>query len=149
MATPRSHDGFKTAISVLEEVLGELDQQLQAAEADSSQEEDLLAEKAEKSIELEQLKQKYEEFTLKEQAKTKEKQADESEDQSEDQSEDTKPEPEEEKWPETMYVAARNDIGFMVNPYTHFKHGTGFQKVAVDNWTIAQVKAGFLIVDKG
>lgn len=141
MALPRSVNGFEKAISEAEAAISEIDQNLQEAEANSSEEEDLLADKAEKSIELEQLKLKFEEFKVSEQAK-----ADEGKEGSEDQ--ETKPEPEEEKWPEIIYVKVRNDLGFMVNPYTHFRHTEGFQKVVVDNWTISQIKAGILIVDK-
>lgn len=145
MATPRSVKGFEEAIAAVEAQIGDLDQQLQEAEAGSSQEEDLLADKAEASVELETLKQKFVEFNEREAEKEAAK-----EDKSEDEKpEDDEPAPkQEESWPETMYVAVRNDIGFMVNPYTHFKHTTGFQKVATDKWTISQIKAGFLIVDK-
>lgn len=145
MALPRSVKGFEKAIAEVETVIGEIDQKLQVADADSSEEEDLLAEKAEKSIELEQLKLKFEEFKVSEQAKAEGKEEESEEPESESES---NPEPEEEKWPETMYVAARNDIGFMVNPYSHDKITTDYKKVVVDNWTIAQVKAGILLVDK-
>lgn len=145
MALPRSVKGFEKAIAEVEAVIGEIDQKLQVADADSSEEEDLLAEKAEKSIELEQLKLKFEEFKVSEQAKAEGKDEESEEPESESES---NPEPEEEKWPETMYVAARNDIGFMVNPYSHDKITTDYKKVVVDNWTIAQVKAGILLVDK-
>ncbi|CAM0051913.1 hypothetical protein VPHK404_0110 [Vibrio phage K404] len=146
MALPRSVKGFEKAISEVEAVIGEIDQKLQVADADSSEEEDLLAEKAEKSIELEQLKLKFEEFKVSEQAKAEGKD-EESEDDSEEPNEanEANPEPEEEKWPETMLLAARNDIGFMVNPYTHVKISEGYQKVVLDNWTIAQYKAGLLV----
>ncbi|CAM0098295.1 hypothetical protein SIPHO059v1_p0009 [Vibrio phage 264E42.1] len=166
MALPRSVKGFEKAIAEVEAVIGEIDQKLQVADADSSEEEDLLAEKAEKSIELEQLKLKFEEFKVSEQAKAEGKEEESEEfkvseqakaegkdEESEGQDEgqeptEANPEPEEEKWPETMYVAARNDIGFMVNPYSHDKITTDYKKVVVDNWTIAQVKAGILLVDK-
>lgn len=149
MALPRSVKGFEKAIAEVEAVIGEIDQKLQVADADSSEEEDLLAEKAEKSIELEQLKVKFEEYNASEQAKAEGKESKEEEDApAEDTPSEANPEPEEEKWPETMYVAARNDIGFMVNPYSHDKITTDYKKVVVDNWTIAQVKAGILLVDK-
>ncbi|CAM0044970.1 hypothetical protein VPHK120G1_0106 [Vibrio phage K120 g1] len=143
MALPRSVKGFEKAIAEVEAVIGEIDQKLQEAEANSSEEEDLLAYKAEKSIELEQLKLKFEEFKVSEQAKAEGKE-EESEEESEEPTE-ANPEPEEEKWPETMLLAARNDIGFMVNPYTHVRIGEGYQKVVLDNWTIAQYKAGLLV----
>lgn len=147
MATPRSVKGFEEAIAAVETQIGNLDQDLQEAEAGSSQEEDLLADKAEASVELETLKQKFVEFNKREAEKEEAKGDDKPEE--EDKPEEAEPAPkQEESWPETMYVAVRNDIGFMVNPYTHFKHTTGFQKVATDKWTISQIKAGFLLVDK-
>lgn len=149
MATPRSVKGFEEAIAAVEAQIGDLDQQLQEAEAGSSQEEDLLADKAEASVELETLKQKFVEFNEREAEKeaAKEETSEEETSEEEDKPEEVE-KPEEESWPDTMYVAVRNDIGFMVNPYTHFKHTTGFQKVATDKWTISQIKAGFLLVDK-
>ncbi|CAL9986528.1 hypothetical protein VPHK449_0108 [Vibrio phage K449] len=146
MATPRSVKGFEEAIAAVEAQIGDLDQQLQEAEAGSSQEEDLLADKAEASVELETLKQKFVEFNEREAEKEAAK---EDTPQEEDKPKEAEPAPkQEESWPDTVYVAVRNDIGFMVNPYTHFKHTTGFQKVATDKWTISQIKAGFLLVDK-
>lgn len=146
MATPRSVKGFEEAIAAVEAQIGDLDQQLQEAEAGSSQEEDLLADKAEASVELETLKQKFVEFNEREAEKEAAK---EETPQEEDKPEEAEPAPkQEESWPDIVYVAVRNDIGFMVNPYTHFKHTTGFQKVATDKWTISQIKAGFLLVDK-
>lgn len=136
---PRSIKGFNSAIQKVEEELTELDQKLQAAEADSTEEEDLIAEKAEKSLKLQQLKDQFEEF------KTEQEESGSADDDG--QQEDAEKEPEE-VWPETMYVRARNDIGFMVNPYTHDRISTDFKKVVVDKWLISQVKAGFLLQDK-
>lgn len=152
MATPRSVNGFETAISEVEEKIEAIDQELQEAEAGSTEEEDLLANKAEQSVELETLKQKFVEYNEREAEKAKEEEEEEDKSEAKEEEEEEAPEVEpkkaEAKWPETMYVAARSDVGFMVNPFNHVRITTDYKKVVVDGWVIDQVKAGLLIVDK-
>lgn len=151
MATPRSEEGFQKQFTEIEEKIQFVETSLQEAEAGSSDEEDLLAEKAGLSVDFATLTEKHQEFKQREAEKAQESAKEEEDKPSQ---EDDKPSQEEEPeapkkvWPETLYVAARNDIGFMVNPYDHTRIKTDYKKVVVDNWTIAQIEAGFLIVDK-
>lgn len=150
MGTPRTKAGFEKAISELEAKIDTVDQTLDSVEVGSEEETDAIQEKANLSIELETLKQKFEEFLLKGEQPEDEDQATETKpEESKEAMSVKKPEPavsvEERKWPEAMYVRASAKADWVVDPYTHVKITQEYKKVVVNNWLKAQLKAGVLI----